>query len=83
MMRKYEQHTLLSETDFRRLTGVHKTTFEPMLAVLSQQISQAKKVLGRPSRLSVADQLLMMLEYNPAGTAGNIAPIFTLPKVIT
>jgi hypothetical protein len=64
MMSKYEQHRLLIETDFRRLTGVHKTTFEHMLAVLSQQISQAKKVLGRPSRLSVADQLLMMLEYN-------------------
>ena len=35
-----------------------------MLAVLSQQITQTKKVEGRPSRLSVADQLLMMLEYN-------------------
>jgi Helix-turn-helix of DDE superfamily endonuclease len=64
MMSKYEQHSLLSDNDFRRLTGVHKTTFEPMLAVLSQQISQAKKLPGRPSRLSVADQLLMMLEYN-------------------
>jgi len=63
-MSKYEQHALLSDRDFRRLTGVHKTTFQQMLAVLSQQISQAKKVLGRPSRLSVADQLLMMLEYN-------------------
>jgi hypothetical protein len=43
---------------------VHKTTFEYMKAVLSEQITKSKKVRGRPSRLSVADQLLMMLEYN-------------------
>ena len=63
-MSKYEQHSVLIERDFRRLTGVHKTTFEQMLAVLHQQISKTKKVAGRPSRLSVADQLLMMLESN-------------------
>ena len=64
MPTKYEQHSLLSETDFRRLTGVHKQTFEQMRSVLSQPISQSKKRTGRPSGLSVADQLLMMLEYN-------------------
>jgi hypothetical protein len=84
MMSKYEQHySVLNDSDFRRLTGVHKTTFEHMLAVLSQQISQTKKVAGRPSRLLVADQLLMMLEYNPAGTVGSTAPIFISPKVIS
>lgn len=64
MISKYEQHSSLSERDFRRLTGVRKRTFEQMLSVLNQQITQTKKLSGRPSRLSVADQLLMMLEYN-------------------
>lgn len=64
MLTKYEQIRFLNETLFRRLTGVPKTTFEHMRAVLSEQISQSKKILGRPSHLSVADQLLMMLEYN-------------------
>jgi hypothetical protein len=64
MQSKYEQHFLLSDSDFRRLTGVHKATFEQMVVVLTAQINQMKKVSGRPSRLSVADQLLMMLEYN-------------------
>ena len=64
MQSNYEQHSVLSERAFRRLTGVHKATFEQMLAVLTAQINQMKKLSGRPSRLSVADQLLMMLEYN-------------------
>ena len=64
MQSKYKQHLLLSDRDFRRLTGVHKATFEQMLFVLTAQLYQMKKVSGRPSRLSVADQLLMMLEYN-------------------
>lgn len=64
MQSKYEQIRFLSEALFRRLTGVHKTTFEHMEAVLNKQITKGKKVLGRPSRLSVADQVLMMLEYN-------------------
>jgi hypothetical protein len=64
MKSKYEHHFVLSESDFRRLTGVHKATFEQMLVVLTAQLKQMKKVSGRPSRLSIADQLLMMLEYN-------------------
>lgn len=64
MRSKYEQHFLLSDSDFGRLTGVHKTTFEQMVVVLTEQINQMKKVSGRPSRLSIADQLLMMLAYN-------------------
>ncbi|WP_115371190.1 IS5 family transposase [Adhaeribacter pallidiroseus] len=64
MVTKYEQIRFLSEALFRRLTGVHKATFEHMKAVLSEQIAKNKKVLGRPSRLSEADQVLMMLEYN-------------------
>lgn len=64
MLTKYEQIRFLNEALFRHLTGVHKTTFAHMKAVLSEQITKSKKVLGRPSRLSVADQVLMMLEYN-------------------
>lgn len=64
MMAKYEQIRFLSEASFRRLTGVHKTTFAQMEVILREQITSSKKVSGRPSHLSVADQLLMMLEYN-------------------
>lgn len=63
-MSKYTTIQHLSESNFRRLTGVKRSTFETMLTVLSTEIDKTKRIKGRPSVLSVADQLLMMLEYN-------------------
>jgi hypothetical protein len=81
MPSKYEQHSVLSERAFRRLTGVHKATFAQMLAVLTAQINQMKKLSGRPRRLSVADQLLMMLEYNREyGTYFHIAQSYLVSE---
>jgi hypothetical protein len=63
-MSKYDTVKALTESNFRRLTGVKRTTFETMLSVLTAEIEQNKRIKGRPSVLTVADQLLMMLEYN-------------------
>ena len=47
---------------FKRLTGVKRETFERMLGVLKAS-EQRKKRLGRPSKLFLADQLLLTLMY--------------------
>lgn len=44
---------------FKRLTGVKRETFELMLSVLKQS-EQEKKRSGRPSKLPLADRLLLM-----------------------
>jgi len=55
----------ISEEQFQRLTGVKKSTFEKMVEVVEQSKlahrKQASK--GRPSKLSVEDQILMLLMY--------------------
>lgn len=48
--------------EFKRLTGVKRGTFERMLAVLKEGEGW-KKRSGRPSKLSLADQLLLTLMY--------------------
>lgn len=63
-MAKYDTVKILTDSNFRRLTGVKRTTFEAMLSILAIEIEQNKRIKGRPSALTVADQLLMMLEYN-------------------
>ena len=47
---------------FCRRTGVYPETFAQMEAVLAQQEQQKKKA-GRPAALSVAEQLLLTLEF--------------------
>ena len=63
-MAKFETIRHLGEAEFRRLTGVKRATFELMLTTLEKAIADSKRLSGRPSRLSVSDHLLMMLEYN-------------------
>jgi hypothetical protein len=48
----------LKDTNFKRLTGVQRTTFDLMLEV----VQQGMRNFGRPT-LSRADQLLMTLMY--------------------
>jgi hypothetical protein len=59
----YEQHKDLKPEDFKRLCGVHKETYSRMVSVLQKQVEQKKKKPGKPSKLSVEDQVLMSLEY--------------------
>jgi DDE superfamily endonuclease len=56
----------ISGEQFQRLTGVKRATFEKMVEVFEQHRATHRKHAsrGRPSKLSAADQLLMMLMYD-------------------
>jgi hypothetical protein len=55
----YETIEHLKDSDFKRLTGVQRETFDQMLAVVEKGLRD----FGRPPKLSRADQLLMTLMY--------------------
>ena len=55
----YETIKHLKDSDFKRLTGVQRETFEQMLAIIKKGLRD----FGRPPKLSRADQLLMTLMY--------------------
>ena len=56
---RYKSIQHLKDTDFKRLTGVQRETFEMMLKVVEKGLRD----FGRPTKLSRADQLLMTLMY--------------------
>jgi len=56
---RYKTIQHLKDTDFKRLTGVQRETFEMMLKVVEKGLRD----FGRPTKLSRADQLLMTLMY--------------------
>jgi len=56
---RYETIEHLKDTDFKRLTGVQRNTFELMLKVVEKGLRD----FGRPTKLRRADQLLMTLMY--------------------
>lgn len=56
---RYEAIKTLKDSDFKRLTGVRRKTFDKMLAVLEKDLPN----FGRPAKLNRADQLLMSLMY--------------------
>jgi hypothetical protein len=55
----------LSAGQFQRLTGVKRPTFDQMVIIVQQHISQVRKhpKRGKPPKLKLEDQLLMMLMY--------------------
>jgi len=55
----YETIKHLKDSDFKRLTGVQRETFDQMLAVVENGLRD----FGRPPKLNRADQLLMTLMY--------------------
>lgn len=59
----YEQVKDLSPAGFKRYCGVRPETFRKMVEVVSGQLSRKRRVSGRPTKLSVEDQVLMTLEY--------------------
>ena len=59
----YDKISKLSETQFRRKTGVKKKTFNKMVGVVKEAQSDRKKLSGRPSKLSYVDRTLIALEY--------------------
>ena len=58
----YKQAKNLEPVEFKRLCGVTPATFEQMVQVVAAEKKLAKKS-GRPSKLSIEDQVLMTLEY--------------------
>jgi Helix-turn-helix of DDE superfamily endonuclease len=56
---RYETVRNLKDEDFKRSTGVQRSTYEKMLAVVEEGLRD----FGRPPKLSRADQLLMTLMY--------------------
>ena len=56
---KYVDSTKLSETQFKRYTGISWSTFDLML----EQLKMLVPAKGRPSKLSVEDQILLCLSY--------------------
>lgn len=60
---KYESIKGLENEKFRRLTGVKRTTFKKMLAILSEADIKKHAKGGRKPKLALEDRLLMALEY--------------------
>ncbi|KEI36079.1 mobile element protein ISF1, ORFA [Francisella sp. W12-1067] len=60
---KYAQEKFLSEEQFRRLTGVKRSTFEKMVKILDEADKKKKAKGGRKNKLNIENQLLMALEY--------------------
>lgn len=62
----YEQVKNLKPELFKRLCGVRPETFAQMVTVVQQQATQKRKP-GRPSKVSIPDQVLMTLEKGARG----------------
>ena len=60
---KYALVQKLTDIEFRRLTGVKRTTFNNMLEILITANKIKRNKGGRNSKLPLQDQLLMALEY--------------------
>jgi hypothetical protein len=59
----FEELSGLQDTEFRRLTGVKRPTFERMLEILKAGELLQKVRGGRPNHLSLENRLLMTLCY--------------------
>ena len=62
-MKNYEKLKKLKPELFKRLTGVKPDTFKEMLEVCEAHHKQKKSKGGKPNKLSVSTQILLMLEY--------------------
>jgi hypothetical protein len=60
---KYEGLASLSELDFRRLTGIKRSTFTKMFEIVKEAEAKKKASGGKPNGLALEDRLLMALEY--------------------
>ncbi|SEL91596.1 transposase family protein [Acinetobacter sp. DSM 11652] len=56
---KYIDSKKLSETQFKRYTGISWSTF----VLMTEQLKMLVPAKGRPSKLSVEDQILLCLSY--------------------
>lgn len=61
-MSKYDHISTLKDEDFKRLTGVKRTTFDLMVKYLYKDLENKKKS-GKPFKICIEDRLLLELEY--------------------
>ena len=59
----YEKIKGYEAEEFRRLTGIKKTTYTKMVEILKEAEREKKSKGGKPNVLSMEDRLLMALEY--------------------
>lgn len=60
---KFEKVKVLSDEQFRRITGVKRKTFDKMVEIVIEADRIKKAKGGRPNNLIVEDRILMTLEY--------------------
>ncbi len=60
---KYEIIAEYSNTQFRRITGVKRATFEKMVEILQIAYAEKHRRRGRTPKLSIEELLLATLEY--------------------
>ena len=60
---KYEIIKNYSEEQFRRITGVKRTTFEKMMEILRPKLREKLSEGGRKPKLTLEEMLLAALEY--------------------
>jgi hypothetical protein len=62
-MSRWSYIKTLGAEEFRRLTGVKRSTFEQMILLLIEAEKAQKIKSGKPSKLCMEDRLLLTLEY--------------------
>lgn len=62
-MGKYEELKKLPDNQFRRLTGVKRSTFEKIISTLLESKQNVYRKAGRKGKLRIEDKVLMALEY--------------------
>ena len=59
----YENIKHLSPEKFKRLCGIKPDTFRHICAFVRGELKRTRKKPGRPTRLSIEDQVLLTFEY--------------------
>lgn len=60
---KFEKIKDFQEKQFRRITGVKRSTFDKMVEIVAEADRIKKARGGRPNDLTIEDRILMTLEY--------------------
>ncbi len=60
---KFEKINKLESEEFRRLTGIKRSTFKRMVEILIEEEIKKKARGGKPNKQCMEDRLLMALEY--------------------
>ena len=60
---KFKKIKDFKESQFRRITGVKRKTFDKMVEIIKAEEKIKKAKGGRPNSLTIEDRILMTLEY--------------------